>query len=317
MGCGKSTLLKALLGEAILKQGFIYTRSLVAAFVDQTPWIQNASLRDNVLGVSSWNAPWYAAVIRACALDIDITNMKAGDKTLVGSGGITLSGGQKQRVALARAVYSREKLVMIDDAFSGLDAETEEKVFSRLMGQNGLFRKCGTTVLLVTHAVHRLSFSDNIISLGSSGHIVEQGTYSNLQLKDGYVNSLTAGHHARRPSEDITEDAEAAEAKLQLDFTSIEETEVPQLRKNGDLQTYLYYFSLLGNRRMLVYLAFMIFAGGGLHMDNLVITFWSNAVGTGEGDNSHVNNFYLGIFGGVVGAAYVFVLITAWWYLVV
>lgn len=71
-----------------------------------------------------------------------------------------MSGGQKQRLALARAVYARKELVILDDVFSGLDAETEEQVFNRLFGAAGLFRQMNTAVLLVTHAVHRLPYSD-------------------------------------------------------------------------------------------------------------------------------------------------------------
>ena len=137
VGIGKSTLLKAMVGEAMLKQGFVYTSALHAGYVDQTPWIQNASVRDNILGISLYDVKWYETVVKACALDYDISKMVKGDRTLVGSGGISLSGGQKQRLALARAVYSKHKLILIDDAFSGLDAETEERVFSRLLGARG------------------------------------------------------------------------------------------------------------------------------------------------------------------------------------
>lgn len=70
----------------------------------------------------------------------------------MGSAGISLSGGQKQRLAIARAVYSRQSLVMLDDVFSGLDASTEEIIFNRLLGKQGLLRRNHVTVILVTHA---------------------------------------------------------------------------------------------------------------------------------------------------------------------
>ena len=68
------------------------------------------------------------------------------------SAGISLSGGQKQRLAIARAIYSRKSLVMLDDVFSGLDASTEEKIFNRLLGKQGLLRRSHVTVILETHA---------------------------------------------------------------------------------------------------------------------------------------------------------------------
>jgi len=82
-----------------------------------------------------------------------------------------LNGGQKQRVALACALYARKELMIIDDGFSGLDAEIEEKVFVKFFGQQGLLRQLGTTALLVSHGVDRLPYADYIISLEANGRI--------------------------------------------------------------------------------------------------------------------------------------------------
>lgn len=315
VGCGKSTLLKALLGEAPLTQGFIYTRIPTAAYVDQTPWIKNGSFRSNVLGISNFDATWYKIVLRACALDIDIAKMASGDKTAVGSGGISLSGGQKQRLALARAVYSKHSVVMIDDAFSGLDHETEEHVFSRLLGPNGLLRKAGITVLLVTHAVHRLSYSDHIISLSSNGSINEQGDYEKLSSSGGYVNSLSLKHDTRRPSVENVEAEDSAANKALANMSVMEEEEeVIRSQTSGDWKAYLYYFELLGNWRTVLYFLLTLSAGAGLGLQNLVLTFWSNAASAGEGN---VNHFYLGVFGGMIGLTFVLVLLLAWHFLVI
>lgn len=102
--------------------------------------------------MSSFEEPWYTTVVRACSLEQDILDFPKGHSTLVGSAGISLSGGQKQRLAIARPVYSRKSLVMLDDVFSGLDAGTEEKIFSRLLGKQGLLRRNHITVILVTYA---------------------------------------------------------------------------------------------------------------------------------------------------------------------
>ena len=64
----------------------------------QTPWLVNTSIQKNILGTSLFNGPWYKTVLSACALFEDLKNYPAGDRTLVGSKGITLSGGQKQRI---------------------------------------------------------------------------------------------------------------------------------------------------------------------------------------------------------------------------
>ena len=152
VGSGKSTLLKGLLGETPSSQGFVYSGCFQAAYAEQTSWIQNGTIQQNIVGMSSFEEPWYTTVVRACSLEQDILDFPKGHSTLVGSAGISLSGGQKQRLAIARPVYSRKSLVMLDDVFSGLDAGTEEKIFSRLLGKQGLLRRNHITVILVTYA---------------------------------------------------------------------------------------------------------------------------------------------------------------------
>lgn len=78
VGCGKSTLLKGILGETPSSQGFIYTKTANTAYVEQSPWIQNGTIQDNVLGPSNFDSPWYDQVIRACALEHDISNLPNG-----------------------------------------------------------------------------------------------------------------------------------------------------------------------------------------------------------------------------------------------
>lgn len=93
VGCGKSTLLKAILGEITVSNGIIEVASLDIAYCDQTPWIINGTLRDNVIAFSSFESKWYNTVIHACALDVDIAYLPDGDSSNLGSKGLTLSGG--------------------------------------------------------------------------------------------------------------------------------------------------------------------------------------------------------------------------------
>jgi ABC-type multidrug transport system fused ATPase/permease subunit len=89
---------------------------------------------------------------RSCDLEQDIATFPNGHDTVIGSKGITLSTGQKQRVAIARAVYARKNFVIFDDVFSGLDVNTQNNVFTRLLGTDGLLRRWNVTVLIATHA---------------------------------------------------------------------------------------------------------------------------------------------------------------------
>jgi ABC-type multidrug transport system fused ATPase/permease subunit len=82
-GCGKSTLVKGILGETPSTKGFLYTNCRETAFVDQTPWIRNTSLKDNILGVSVYNEAWYNEVVRACVLDHDVAQLPNGHRELM------------------------------------------------------------------------------------------------------------------------------------------------------------------------------------------------------------------------------------------
>lgn len=107
VGCGKTSLLQGLLGETPSSKGNVYIDRAHAAFVGQVPWIQNKSIRSNIIGVSVLEPDWYATVLHACALDTEIEALSEGDSTNAGSAGTALSGGQRLRVV------SRELLYMI------------------------------------------------------------------------------------------------------------------------------------------------------------------------------------------------------------
>ena len=98
VGCGKSSLLRGLLGEIPSSKGNVYIDREHAAFVSQDPWIQNGSIRNNIIGVSIFEPEWYAKVVHACAFDTDIETLSEGDSTKVGSAGTALSGGQRLRI---------------------------------------------------------------------------------------------------------------------------------------------------------------------------------------------------------------------------
>lgn len=288
VGSGKSTLLKGLLGETPSSKGFIYANTPSVAYVDQTPWIQNGTVQQNILGISSFEAPWYSQVVHACALEFDISKLPKGhgrlhsllqfsiltmSATPVGSAGISLSGGQKQRVALARSVYARKELLILDDIFSGLDADTEEQIFNRLFSTKGLFRQMGTTVILVTHAVHRLPYSNHIISLDSSGHVSEQGPFDSLKSSGGYVQSLATNHKAEDTEPSKQGGAAPTEALFvtEVDDTAVEIDELN--RQTGDIAVYKYYFATIGWRQNTIYAVIVVLFAVASKMTEFLVTY--------------------------------------------
>ena len=106
VGCGKSTFLKGLAGETPVLEGELFIKYPDLAFCDETPWLSNKSIRSNIAGddPSAFDLDWYRTVVSACALDLDLKKMAAGDETLVGSKGSKLSGGQRQRIVSGSCV---------------------------------------------------------------------------------------------------------------------------------------------------------------------------------------------------------------------
>ena len=95
-----------------------------------------------------WLLQRYRAVLDACALTPDLAEFKGGDLSKIGENGIGLSGGQRARVALARAVYSKNKILLLDDPIAALDQQTAEAIVKKLFSGPLV---AGRTVVLVTH----------------------------------------------------------------------------------------------------------------------------------------------------------------------
>jgi ATP-binding cassette subfamily C (CFTR/MRP) protein 1 len=98
IGSGKSTFIKSILGEIPSSKGFVRVASVSAAYCDQTSWLVNTTVRENILGESEFDPQWYSTVLHVCMLYEDLAQFPQGHDSLVGSGGISLSGGQKQRI---------------------------------------------------------------------------------------------------------------------------------------------------------------------------------------------------------------------------
>ncbi|ETN39964.1 uncharacterized protein HMPREF1541_06191 [Cyphellophora europaea CBS 101466] len=247
VGCGKSTLLKGLLSETPLSHGFVYVRNNSIAFADQEPWVQNGTIKEAIYSASAIppDAGWYDEVIDCCGLREDIGALPKGDRTRIGSKGISLSGGQKQRLALARAIFSRAEMLLLDDVFSGLDNDTAEHIFRRLFSRNGLLKRLRTTVVLVTHAVHRLPYADVIVSLDQQGRVSEVGNYIALSNSNGYVHTLDLG--LKQWDDGGMDDfpKEKPKPSLKVEETQEQGTE-DLLRRTGEWKTWKHWFKSCG-----------------------------------------------------------------------
>ncbi|KXG53717.1 ABC transporter, integral membrane type 1 [Penicillium griseofulvum] len=213
-GSGKSLLLSSILGECDVLDGTImapvpppvtdrfdhvatkanWIIDSAIAYVAQMPWIENATIKANVLFGLPDDAERYRKVIFACALEKDFEMLPDGDMTDIGANGVNLSGGQRWRVSFARALYSRAGILIMDDIFSALDAHTGRHLFEKaLTGELGQNR----TRILVTHHVALCLPRTDYSVLLENGRVKYAGT----------IDDLRKSHHL----EDILREEQAAE----------------------------------------------------------------------------------------------------------
>uniref|UniRef100_A0A3B3UAQ0 ATP binding cassette subfamily C member 3 n=1 Tax=Poecilia latipinna TaxID=48699 RepID=A0A3B3UAQ0_9TELE len=203
VGCGKSSLISALLGDMEKVEGEVSVRGSVA-YVPQQAWIQNATLRDNILFGKSFNESKYRRVLDACALTPDLEVLPGGDMTEIGEKGINLSGGQRQRVSLARALYSDTEVYLLDDPLSAVDAHVSKHIFDNLIGPEGMLK--GKTRILVTHGISFLPQVDNIVVM-VEGRVSEMGSHQELLKQNGAFAEFLRNYAL----EDIVEEDEATD----------------------------------------------------------------------------------------------------------
>ncbi|KDQ20385.1 hypothetical protein BOTBODRAFT_305749 [Botryobasidium botryosum FD-172 SS1] len=208
-GSGKTSLLLALLGEMHFAatgpgSSFNLPREGGISYAAQEAWVQNETIRDNILFGQQYDEERYKKVIFQCGLERDLELFDAGDRTEVGEKGMTLSGGQKARVSLARAIYSKAKIILLDDVLSALDVHTSRWIVDKCFCGDLVE---GRTLILVTHNVAMVSpISHFVVSLGLDGRVVSQGSIADALSK----NSALRAEVARTSKEEQLEEQVAA-----------------------------------------------------------------------------------------------------------
>lgn len=192
-GAGKSTVVRLILRQFAVGAGSIrwgdypveqYRLELLRraiAWVPQEPFLFSGSIAANIaLGCPEASAQAIEQAARLASIHDDIRRMPQGYETPVGEKGITLSGGQRQRVAIARALLVDAPLLLLDDALSAVDTQTESDILSHLRSA----RK-GRQALIVSHRLSAVADADHIVVL-LDGQIGEQGTHEDLVQRGGW-----------------------------------------------------------------------------------------------------------------------------------
>lgn len=190
VGCGKSSFLSSLLGEMNKLSGRLNVNGRLS-FIPQQAWIQNATVKNNILFGKAYSQEFYNQVVSVCALTTDFNILPAGDQTEIGEKGINLSGGQKQRISLSRAVYSESDIYLLDDPLSAVDAHVGKQIFDSVIGPNGILK--AQTRLFVTNSLSFLPQVDEIILL-ENGSIKAYGNYKTLTQSNDVFNKFISNY---------------------------------------------------------------------------------------------------------------------------
>jgi ABC-type multidrug transport system fused ATPase/permease subunit len=318
-GSGKSLLLAAILGEADVIRGSVSAPRLpfrerssapisqdnwlipsLMAFVAQIPWIENASLRDNVLFGLPFVKNRYRKVIDACALTKDLEMLPDGENTEIGASGINLSGGQRWRVTLARALYSRAGILVLDDIFSAVDAHVGQHILANALHGELVEER---TRILVTHHVGLVSsLAHYIVELGD-GSVTKATRHTPTKQHTKHSSSMTAISTSNKASLD---DIELKDTETKEPIKFVEE----EFREKGrvKLDVYKAYMSSSGGvKYWTLVIGIYVLSASSMLARSYWVKYWTqNDVAKSQsspGTNEHELKYYLSIYMGISGFA--------------
>ena len=281
VGSGKSSLLQAILNCLILLNpkecDGVHIKGKVG-YVSQIPWIQNETIKNNILFFKKYNKARYEKVLEKCQLKYDLDILEGGDLTEIGEKGVNLSGGQKVRVSLARAVYSDPDIYLLDDPISALDANIGKKIMNDLI-INYLKNK---TRIIVTHALQYLQYMDRIIYM-KNGRIEWSGTFQEILNQEFFISmkKLSKLNETKKEKEKKERKESDGNKKISLSGNEVVKIIKDEDREIGSVKfrVYLNYSRYMGGTFFLLAIFLIGFImqanlGGG----DLWLAYWSSPV---------------------------------------
>jgi ATP-binding cassette subfamily B protein len=199
VGSGKTTLINLIgrlydtssgmvkIGGVDVRQADLSALRKAIAYVPQEAFLFSDTLSNNIkFGDHNASNQEIETVAKWAAVHDNIMDFNNGYETVIGERGVSLSGGQKQRISIARALIKKPKILLLDDALSAVDTETEETILEKLK-----LNFQGVTTIIVCHRISSAKNADYIMVL-DKGLVSQYGSHNELANKDGYYADLYA-----------------------------------------------------------------------------------------------------------------------------
>ncbi|EIW84207.1 ABC transporter [Coniophora puteana RWD-64-598 SS2] len=291
VGSGKTSLLQGLIGEMRRTAGTVEFGGSVG-YCAQTAWIQNATIRENILFGQPFDEDRYWHAVRASCLEPDLDMLPNYDLTEVGEKGISLSGGQKQRINICRSIYCDSDIQIFDDPLSALDAHVGKAVFKNVIKEN----LQGKTRILVTHALHFLPHVDFIYTL-LDGKIAERGTYQELMANDGAFSKFISEFGSTEEAKKEEEEEAVAEMKDAKKSSAAAKGLMQEEERNTGAIKWQVYSEYISAGHGLVVVPLLIVSLALMQGSSVMSSYW--LVYWEERKWHQSSGFYMGIYAGL------------------
>ena len=296
VGSGKSSLVQALLNNMIVlnreESNVILNGSI--SYVPQEAWIQNNTVKNNILFYLPFDSERYYKILDICELNPDLESLIGGDMTEIGEKGINLSGGQRARINIARALYSNKDIYIFDDPISALDANVGKNIVKNCI-VNYLEDK---TRILITHALQHVYYADKIYYM-RKGKIVWEGDYKSLLKQEFFAELQQKVNRNIKRRKTILNQKQLESLKEVKSFNEFKESGlikrlIREERKEVGIiksKVFLMFFSYIGGFTTCFLLFIVLFIWQGLKIySDIWLGYWS------EHQKEKSNNYFFSIY---------------------
>ena len=318
VGSGKTSLLQAILNSLIILNPLdcdgIHINGKIG-YVSQNSWIQNQTIKNNILFSNEYNEEKYKKIIELTELKYDLKTLEGGENTEIGEKGINLSGGQKARISLARCLYEDPDIFLFDDILSALDADIGKKIMENCIIKYLQYKTC----IMVTNALQYIEKFDKIYYI-KKGKIEFIGNYEEIKNTNFFaeLNNINVKNKILTVDKDkLKENKNIKKAKsleeLKNEYLKIMKDEDEEIG-NVKLEIYFQYFNYLGGFLLIILVLIIMLLGEATQRaSDYWLAYWSEP--NNQKSENKLKFFLIYSTFGFSGAILIFLRILAFSYM--